>query len=162
MHTFIYKHSELPPFRPEIKSEIAAIDAEIADLILRCQGNYHELEYLREILDNCADTCELNFNCIQITLDSTSDSANSEISDLCDLSERSKAVVFSTGMASTVAIDLLCQVTGSPPQTIAGMVAGLVQGVAGDISPDEINESIKQLVAQFDNKTLIYQIQRER
>jgi hypothetical protein len=162
MHnTFTYRHSELPSLRPEIKSEIAAIDVQIADLILRCQGNYHELDYLAEILDNCADSCELNLNCIQITIDSTSDSANSEISDLCDLSERSKAVVFSTGMASTVAIDLLCQATGSSRETIAGMIAGLVQAIAGDTSPDEINESIKQLVAKFDDKTLVYQIQRE-
>jgi hypothetical protein len=107
MHnTFTYRPSELPPFRPEIKSEIAAIDVQVADLILRCQGNYHELDYLAEVLDNCADSCELNLNSIQITINSTSDSANSEISDLCDLSERSKAVVYSTGIAVGVAINL--------------------------------------------------------
>ncbi len=42
-NTFTYRHSDLPPFRPEIKAEIVALDVHIADLILKSQGNYREL-----------------------------------------------------------------------------------------------------------------------
>ena len=63
MHnTYTYRHSELPPLRPEIKAQIVALDVRIADLILRIQGNYRELEELAEVLDSAADSCELNLN----------------------------------------------------------------------------------------------------
>ncbi len=161
-NTFTYKQSELPEFRPDIKSEIAAIDYQVADLILRCQGNYHELEYLAEVLDNCADSCELNLNSVQIIPDSSNNNADNRISDLCDLSERSKAVVYSTGLASRVAIDLLSQATGGSRKMMGEMVATLVKAIAKDATPSEINETIKQLTDEFDGETLAYSIKRDR
>lgn len=40
MNTYTYRHSELPPVRPEIKAEVVALDVQLADLILKSQGNY--------------------------------------------------------------------------------------------------------------------------
>jgi hypothetical protein len=162
INTFTHKQSELPEFRPEIKAEIVAIDCQVADLILRCQGNYHELEYLAEVLDNCADSCELNLNCVQIIPDSTSDNADNGISDLCSLSERSKAVVFSTGIASRVALDLLCQATGGSHKMLGEIVTTLVRTITKDVSPDEISQSLKQLADQFDSETSTYEIKIDR
>lgn len=163
-NAFTYKQSEIPNFRPEIKSEIVALDVQIADLILRCQGNYHELEQLAEVLDNCADSCELNLNSIQIIADSSDDEAdeNNGISDLCRLSERSKAVVYSTGIASSVAIDLLCQATGGSNKVMGGIVAALVKVLTKDSSPDEIDKAINDLADQFDGETLAYEIKFDR
>ncbi|MEG4032162.1 MULTISPECIES: hypothetical protein, partial [unclassified Microcoleus] len=70
MHnTFTYRHSDLPPVRPEIKAQIVALDCQIADLILKSQGNYRELEELAEVLDDSLNSCELNLNSIQIIPD---------------------------------------------------------------------------------------------
>jgi hypothetical protein len=162
-NTFTYKQSELPDFRPRTKSEIVAIDGQIASLILRCQGNYLELEYLSEVLDNCADSCELNLNSIRIIPDdSTSDSADNGILDLCDLSERSKAVVFSTGIASRVALDLLCQATGGSHKALTEIVTTLVRTITKDVSPDEISQSLKQLADEFDSETSTCEIKIDR
>jgi hypothetical protein len=68
-NTFIYRHFELPPLRSEIKAEIVALDVQIADLILKSQGNYRELEELAEVLDNCLNSCKLNLNSIRIVPD---------------------------------------------------------------------------------------------
>jgi hypothetical protein len=35
LNTYTYRHSELPPVRPEIQAEIVALDVQTADLILR-------------------------------------------------------------------------------------------------------------------------------
>jgi hypothetical protein len=43
-NTYTYRHSELPSVRPEIQAEIVALDVQLADLILKSQGNYRELE----------------------------------------------------------------------------------------------------------------------
>jgi hypothetical protein len=162
-NTFTYKQSELPKFRPEIKAEIVEIDCQVADLILRCQGNYHELEYLSEVLDNCADNCELNLNSIRIIPDDSSNgSADTGISDLCSLSERSKAVVFSTGIASRVALDLLCQATGGSHKMLGEIITTLVRTIAKDVSPDEISQSLKQLADEFDSETSTYEIKIDR
>jgi hypothetical protein len=162
-NTFTYKQSEIPDFRPEIKSEIVALDVQIADLILRCQGNYHELEQLAEVLDNCADSCELNLNSIQVISDSPDDEAEENgISDLCRLSERSKAVVYSTGIASGVAVNLLCQATGGSDKVIKEMIATLVRSIVSDVSPDKIDEALKQLSDQFDGEILAYEIKLDR
>jgi hypothetical protein len=60
MHnTYTYRHSELPSLRPEIQAEIVALDVQLADLILKSQGNYRELQQLAEVLDNCLDICQL-------------------------------------------------------------------------------------------------------
>ena len=73
MHnTFTYRHSELPPIPPEIQAEIVGLDVQIADLILKSQGNYRALEQLTEILDNCLDSCELNLQFIRIIADDSS------------------------------------------------------------------------------------------
>jgi hypothetical protein len=161
-NTFTYQQSELPELRSEIRGEILAIDYQVADLILRCQGNYHELEYLSEVLDNCADNCELNLNSIRIIPDSTSDSAEDGILDLCSLSERSKAVVFSTGIASRVALDLLCQATGGSHKALTEIVTTLVRTITKDVSPDEISQSLKQLADQFDSETSTCEIKIDR
>jgi hypothetical protein len=161
-NTFTYKQSELPSCRPEIKSEIVALDAQISDLLLRCQGNYNELEQLAEVLDNCANSCELSLNSIEIISDSIDDEDKSKILDLCSLSERSKAVVYATGLASSVAIDLLCQATGGTRKTLQEVVSALVRVISRDTSPDEINQSLKQLADAFDNEVSSYEIKHDR
>jgi hypothetical protein len=66
INTFTYRHSEMPPMTDEIKAQIAEIDFNVANLILKNQGNYRALCELAETLSDCLDSCEMNLHCIRI------------------------------------------------------------------------------------------------
>ncbi len=108
-NTFTYRHSELPVVRPAIKSEIAELDVRIADLILRSQGNYRELQELAEVLENCLDSCELNLSSIRIVADDIPQPIIQIITgglhpiSMKDLPMEEKQIIFSTAITSSIA-----------------------------------------------------------
>lgn len=118
MHnTFTYRHSDLPPVRPEIKAEIVALDVHIADLILKSQGNYKELEQLAEILDNCLDSCELNLNSIRIIPDEGS--PQPDTISMKDLPIEQKRLIYSCSRTNSILMDLLSELTGESCEKLA-------------------------------------------
>ena len=56
----------MPPMTDEIKAQIAEIDFNVANLILKNQGNNRALSKLAETLSDCWDSCEMNLHCIRI------------------------------------------------------------------------------------------------
>jgi hypothetical protein len=123
MHnTFVYRHSELPPVRPEIKAEIVALDVQLADLILKSQGNYRELQELAEVLDSCFNTCELNLQSIRIIAD---DTQQQPIATMKDLPLEEKKLIYSISFTNSVLLNLLSQVTKREPEEIATELAML-------------------------------------
>jgi len=48
-NTFIFRQSELPPLSDELKAEIAEIDFNVVNLILKIQGHYYALSELTEV-----------------------------------------------------------------------------------------------------------------
>jgi hypothetical protein len=116
MHTtYTYRHSELPPVRPEIKAEIVALDVQLADLILKSQGNYRELEELAEVLGSCLDICQLNLQSIRIIAD---DTQQPPIATLKDLQLEDKKLIYSILFTNSVLLDLLSNLTHKEPEEI--------------------------------------------
>ena len=66
INTFTYRHSERPPMTDEIKAQIAKIDFNVANLILKNHGNYRALSELAETLSDCLDSCEMNLHWWQL------------------------------------------------------------------------------------------------
>src|SRR4028118_295333 len=120
MNTYTYRHSELPSIRPEIKAEIVALDVHIADLILKMQGNYRELEELAEVLDSALDTCELNLGSIRIIAD---DAPNPPIATMKDLPLEEKELIYSISFTNSVLLNLLSQLTKRKPEEIGAELA---------------------------------------
>ena len=117
MHsTFTYRHSELPPVRPEIKAEIVALDCQISDLILKSQGNYRELDELAEMLGNCFDSCQLNLQSIRIIAD---DDREPLTPTLTNLPIEEKELVYSVSFTNSVLLNLLSVMTGKTIETLA-------------------------------------------
>src|SRR4028118_2121422 len=106
--TYTYRHSELPPVRPEIKAETVALDVRIADLILKSQGNYRELEQLAEVLDDSLNSCELNLKSIRIIAD---DSPQTQSVTLTDLPMEQQTMIFSTALFNAMVLSSLEKVT---------------------------------------------------
>ena len=145
MHnTFTYRHSELPSLRPAIKAEIVALDVQIADLILRSQGNYRELEELAEVLDSAADTCELNLNSIRIIADDSQLNSPPPIS-MMDLPMEQKQIVFSTALTSSIAIEALATIYNKTPQQVASELAESAKLTTETITSGQVNAVIEEL-----------------
>ncbi|NQE38441.1 hypothetical protein E5S67_06226 [Microcoleus sp. IPMA8] len=143
MHnTFTYRHSDLPPIRPQIQAEIVALDVQIADLILKSQGNYRELQQLAEVLDNCLDGCELNLNSIQIVADGSSQPPIG----MMDLPMEEKQIIFSTALTSSIAIESLASIFGKSPQQIANELSEKAQEFTETVTSGKVNAVIEELL----------------
>lgn len=149
MHnTFTYRHSELPAIRPAIKAEIVALDVRIADLILRSQGNYRELEELSEVLDSAADSCELNLNLIRIIADDSRLDSPTPIS-IMDLPIEQKHIIFSTALTSSIAIEALATIYGKTPLEVATELTKGAGKLGEPITIDQINATLEELIAMW-------------
>jgi hypothetical protein len=142
MHnTYTYRHSELPSLRPEIQAEIVALDVQLADLILKSQGNYRELQQLAEVLDNCLDICQLNLQSIRIVADDT----QQPIVTLKDLQLEDKELIYSISFTNSVLLNLLSSLTHREPEDIGKELALLASTHKQSPTIAEIEELITQL-----------------
>ena len=142
MHnTYTYRHSELPPVRPEIKAEIVGLDVQVCDLILKSQGNYRELEELAEVLSSCLDTCELNLKSIRIIADDT----QLPLVTMKDLPLEEKELIYFTSFTNSVLLNLLSQLTKRTPEEIGAELAMLSSIHKERPTLVEIEELITQL-----------------
>lgn len=140
MHnTFTYRHSDLPPLRHEIKAEIVGLDIHVADLILKSQGNYRELQELAETLDNCLDNCELNLNSIRIVPD---DSPVPAVNTMTNLPIGEQSVIFSTALANGLLLAALQHITGAEIEDLVSDMSSRVIKEMGKISDEQITASL--------------------
>lgn len=145
MHnTYTYRHSELPSVRPEIQAEIVALDVQLADLILKSQGNYRELEQLAEVLDNCLDTCELNLQSIRIVAD---DIQQPPIATLKDLRLEDKELIYSISFTNSVLLNLLSSLTNRKPEEMGKELALLASSHKQPPTIAEIDALITQIAS---------------
>jgi hypothetical protein len=146
-NTYTYRHSELPSVRPEIQAEIVALDVQLADLILKSQGNYRELEQLSELLDNCLDICQLNLQSICIVADDT----QQPIVTLKDLQLEDKKLIYSISFTNSVLLNLLSNLTNREPEDIGKELALLSSIHKQSPTMAEIEELITQLASARSN-----------
>ncbi|MEG4572662.1 hypothetical protein QUA56_08150 [Microcoleus sp. N3A4] len=150
MHnTFTYRHSELPSVRPETKAEIVALDVHIADLVLKSQGNYRELEELAEILSNGLDTCELNLNSIRIIPD---DSPQPAPVSMKDLPFEQKQLIYSCSNTNSILLNLLSEIVGSSPEELASDIAIQASIHQKPIEKKEIEKFIEDVMIPLAEK----------
>jgi MarR-like DNA-binding transcriptional regulator SgrR of sgrS sRNA len=148
MHnTYTYRHSDLPSVRPEVQAEIVALDVQLADLILKSQGNYRELEQIAEVLDRCMDTCQLNLQSIRIIADDT----QQPIATLKDLALEDKELIYSISFTNSVLLNLLSSLTHRQPEEIGKELALLASLHKQTPTVAEIDELITQLTLARSN-----------
>ncbi len=144
MHnTFTYRHSELPPIPPEIQAEIVGLDVQIADLILKSQGNYRALEQLTEILDNCLDSCELNLQSIRIIAD---DSPQPKAISMKDLPLEEKRIIYSCWYTNSLLLSMLANLTGEDPEDLVKAIAAQALIHQKPVSETAVEKFISDLV----------------
>jgi hypothetical protein len=144
MNTYTYRHSELPSVRPEIKAEIVALDLHIADLILKMQGNYRELQEFAEVLDSGLDTCTLNLQSIRITAD---DTQQPQIATMKDLPLEEKELIYSMSFTNSVLFNFLSLITKREPEELGAELAMLSSVNKEPPTIAEVEQFIDQLTA---------------
>ena len=146
MHnTFTYRHSDLPPFRPEIKAEIVALGFHADDLILKSQGNYRELEELAETLDNCLDSCNLNLQSIRIIADS---SPPPDIT-MTNLPMQEQTIIFGTALFNAIALGTLQKLTKVDPNLLLLKITEQINIEMKDLSDEQITASLKDYLEKY-------------
>lgn len=152
MHnTFTYRHSELPPVRPEIQAETVAIDVHIADLILRSQGNYRELEQLAEVLDNGLDSCQLNLQSIRIVAD---DSPEPPAVTLTDLPMEQQTMIFGNALFNAMVLSALEKVTKKDANYLIAAISMQVNTEMEQISDQQITEALADYLGSYQKNPL--------
>jgi hypothetical protein len=147
MQNYTYRHSDLPSVRPEIQAEIVALDVQLADLILKSQGNYRELQQIAKVLDSCMDTCLLNLQSIRIIADDT----QQPIVTLEDLALEDKELIYSISFTNSVLLNLLSNLTHRNPEEIGKELALHASLHKQAPTVAEIDELITQLTLARSN-----------
>jgi hypothetical protein len=147
MHnTFIYRHSDLPPVRPEIKAEIVGLDVQIADLILRSQGNYRELEELAEVLSDCSNSCELNLKSIRIIADNSP--KHSAVS-MTDLPMEQQIMIFSNALLNEMLLASLEKATGIDVNLLISALTEKAEAEMETISEERISKTLQSCLEKY-------------
>jgi hypothetical protein len=144
-NTYTYRPSELPPMTDEIKSEIAEIDFNVANLILKIQGNYSALGALAETLADGLNSAELNLQCIRIIADGGEPELLPRAIGLTDLPMREKQLLISTAITSTVATKVLAGIFGCDFGQAASHVRQISQAEFSAMSPEQIEKAVAEL-----------------
>lgn len=147
-HTFTYKHSDLPAFRPEIKAEIVALGLHADDLILKSQGNYKELEELAETLSNSLDTCELNLQAIRIIPDD-SNLQPVAVGTMTDLPLNEQTMIFGTALFSAMVLSTLQKITGADVELLISKISEQVNIEMEEISDEQITASLANYLVTY-------------
>ncbi|MEG4454394.1 hypothetical protein, partial [Microcoleus sp. N9_A1] len=119
------------------------LDVHIADLILKSQGNYRELEELAEMLDNCLDNCELNLNSIRIIADDIPQPATPSMKDL---PLEQKQLIYSCSNTNSILLNLLSEIVGKTPEALAHDIALQASIHKQPVEEQEIEQFIEQVM----------------
>ncbi|MEG4863643.1 MULTISPECIES: hypothetical protein [unclassified Microcoleus] len=146
-NTFTYRHSEMPPMTDEMKSEIAEVDFNTANLILKFQGNYRALSELAETLADCLDSCEMNLQCIRIIPDGDGEGPARAIG-LADLPLQEKRIIASTVIASAVTTKILSNLLERDLEQVMIEVKEMVEFEYGELTQELLDSVLNQLTEQ--------------
>ena len=133
----------MPSIPPEIQAEIVALDVQIADLILKSQGNYRALEQLAEILDNCLDSCELNLNSIRIIPD---DNPRPSAVSMKDLPLDEKQLIYSCSFTNSLLLNILADTLSVSPEELAKDIAANALAHHTPVTDDQVNDFVNGLL----------------
>jgi hypothetical protein len=144
-NTYTYRQSELPPMTDETKSEIAEIDFNVANLILKIQGNYLALSHLAETLADCLNSAESNLCSIRIIPDGGEPKLSPRAIGFTDLPTREKQLLVSTAITSTVAIKMVATLLGCSFEQAATHISNISSTQFESLPPEQMEDAVARL-----------------
>jgi len=152
LNTYIYRQSELPPITDEMQAEIAEIDFNVANLILKFQGNYHALSALAETLADSLNSAESNLCSIRIIPDGGEPELLPRAIGFTDLPTKEKQLLVSTAMASTVAIRMIATLLGCSFDEAANHISNQSSAQFEGMTTEQMEEFVAKLAQSLHEK----------
>jgi len=129
----------------EIQSEIAEIDFNVANLILKTQGNYLALSHLAETLAGCLNDAELNLHSIRIIPDGGEPELLPRAIGFTDLPALEKQLLVSTAITSTVAIRMMSTLLGCTFGEAVDHISNISGAQFESLSPEQVEDAVERL-----------------
>ena len=128
---------KFPSARPEITSEIVALDCLLADLILKCQDRARELDNLVGVLDNHLATCEME-------RDKLLGIPSERLLTMTDLPIIEQKMIFGSGLFAAFLLESVAQLTGTDPEWLGEKISEKVNEHMDKIHPDEVTNTLNR------------------
>jgi hypothetical protein len=144
-NTYTYRQSELPPMTDEIQSEIAEVDFNVANLILKIQGNYLALSLLAETLADCLNSAESNLCSIRIIPDGGEPKFFPQAISFTDLPTREKQLLVSTALTCTVAIKVIATLLRCSTEEAVAYVSNASKTQSKEMTPEQVDDVVERL-----------------
>jgi hypothetical protein len=133
--------AKYPAARPEITAEIIALDCQLADLILRCQGNARELDELAGMLDAHLACCEFERDSLMGLVGGSSQPA---LLNLTDLPADQQRLIFESVLFGGVTLKTLQMLSHADIEYLIKELSRGVQTIAGEMTEKEITEGLQR------------------
>ncbi|MEG4396493.1 hypothetical protein [Microcoleus sp. BROC3] len=131
--------AKYPPARGEITAETIAIDCQLADLILKCQGNARELDELAGMLDNHLASCEEARDSLMGL-----DVEQPAPFDLTDLPADQQRLILESAVFGGVAFQTLQKLSHADVEFLMQRLSEGVKIITGEMDDKKITESLKR------------------
>jgi hypothetical protein len=148
--------AKYPAARPEIMAQIVAIDCQLADLILKSQGNARELDELVGVLDAHLACCEFDRDSL---LGVRAQGPSPAPPTMTDLSAGEQRLIFEAALFGAVALETLRMLTHADVEYLINKLSEGVNIITADMTKEQITESLNNHL-KLHNENLIKQVFR--
>ena len=147
--------AKYPSARPEIIAEIVAIDCQLADLILKCQGNARELDQLAGVLDPHLGTCEFERDSLLFGVPDRCPSP--ALLTMTDLPAHEQRLIIEAALFGAVGLETLRLLTHADIQFLINQLSEGVNMIASEMTEEEITEGLHKCL-KMHNENLVKQV----
>ena len=145
---------EYPAARPEIMAEIVALDCQLADLILKCQGNPRELDELTGVLDQHLACCEFDRDSLLLGVPDRCPSP--ALPTMTDLPAHEQRLIIEAALFGAVGIENLRRLTHADVQFLINQLSEAVNIIASEMTEEQITEGLHKYL-KLHNESLVKQ-----
>jgi hypothetical protein len=145
--------TKYPTARPEIIAEIVAIDCQLADLALKCQGNARELDELTGVLDQHLASCEFDRDSLLLGVP---DRCPSPLT-MTDLPAHEQRLIIEAALFGAVGLETLRMLTHADIQFLIDQLSEGVNMIASEMTEEEITEGLHKYL-KMHNENLVKQV----
>ncbi|EGK89268.1 hypothetical protein D0A34_23695 [Microcoleus vaginatus PCC 9802] len=141
--------AKYPTVRPEITAETIALDCQLADLILKCQGNARELDELAGMLDAHLGCCEeardslMGFN-----------TEHPEPLDMTDLPADQQRLILESAVFGGLAMQTLQNLTDKDVAFLMERLSEGVKTITGKLNDKQVTESLQNYLEMHEQNTV--------
>jgi hypothetical protein len=148
---------KIPPARPEIIAQIVALDCQLADLILKCQGNARELDELAGVLGGHLTSCEFDRDSLLLGVpDRHPQPAPPTMTDLPPDEQR---LIFEAALFGAIGLETLRMLTYADAEFLMNNLSEGVNIAMADMTKEQITEALHKYV-EMHNENLSRQVFR--